>query len=102
MLLILSLLLHHNLTMSCIADIITAIEFHCSSQNLRKNSLYKFKKFFRLDKTDAVRHYYCTICNQELRSINDICPLCHQKNNIFYRVFFNKSVKRNVCEAFIL
>lgn len=84
MLLILSLLLHHNLTMSCIADIITVIEFHCPSRNLRRNSLYKFRKFFRLGETDAVRHYYCTICNRELRSMLDICPLCRQQQNNTY------------------
>ncbi|CAD6227420.1 GSCOCG00012013001-RA-CDS, partial [Cotesia congregata] len=49
MLLILTLLVNHNLTMTCIEDIIKVIHLHCPSQDLQKNSLYKFKKFFNLE-----------------------------------------------------
>ena len=36
MLLILTILIHHNVTMTCLSDIITVINFHCLSQNLKK------------------------------------------------------------------
>lgn len=76
MMLILSLLLHHNLIMSCIADIITVLEYHCLPRNLRKNSLYKFKNFFRSGNNNMMKHYYCTICNRELKSMQNIYPVC--------------------------
>ena len=63
MLLILAILLHHNVTMTCLSDIITVINFHCLSQDLKKNSLYKFRKFFGLGKNNYMKkHYYCAIC----------------------------------------
>ena len=56
MLLILTILLHHNVSMSCLADIITVINFHCLHQDLKKNSLYKFQKYFSLDGETSIKH----------------------------------------------
>lgn len=43
MLVILSLLLRHNLTMACIEDIIKAIELHCIPQGLKKIAYINLK-----------------------------------------------------------
>jgi len=56
MLIILTLLLNHNLTMSCIEDIIIALELHCLHEGLKRNSLYKFRKYFRLSETNIIKH----------------------------------------------
>lgn len=85
MLLILALLLHHNLTLTCIEDIIIVLELHCLRQSLHKNSLYKFKKYFGLNGiSDMIRHYYCSICNRDLRSANDICSTCKEAKKLFF------------------
>ncbi|RLU15666.1 hypothetical protein DMN91_011420 [Ooceraea biroi] len=84
MLIILTLLLNHNLAMSCIEDIIIAIELHCLHEGLKRNSLYKFRKYFRLNQTNIIKHYYCTFCIRELRTINDECPSCHKKKNSYF------------------
>ena len=44
MLLILTILFHYNMTIACLSDIIAVINFHCLSQGLKRNSLYKFQK----------------------------------------------------------
>ena len=84
MLLILTILLHHNISMSCLLDIITVINFHCLRQDLNKNSLYKFKKYFSLDGETMKKHYYCGTCIRELRSSNDICPTCPNKKICYF------------------
>lgn len=62
MLLILSLVLKHNLTSTSIADIITVINLHCPNEALRKNNLYKFKKYFSWPTDKFTKHYYCSVC----------------------------------------
>ncbi|CAL1685139.1 unnamed protein product [Lasius platythorax] len=84
MLIILTLLLHHNLTMSCIEDIIIALQLHCLREGFKKNSLYKFRKFFRLNQTEIIKHFYCKFCTRELRTINDECPSCPRKKNSYF------------------
>ncbi|XP_011859941.1 PREDICTED: uncharacterized protein LOC105557338 [Vollenhovia emeryi] len=84
MLIILSLLLHHNLTMTCIEDIIIALELHCLREGLKRNSLYKFRKYFRLNQTNIIKHYYCKFCTRELRTKNDQCPSCPTKKNSYF------------------
>lgn len=84
MLLILNLLLHHNVTMQCLADIITVINLHCALDGFKKNSLYKFKKFFALGKDRIQKHFYCSKCIRDLRSLDDICPSCPRKKNSYF------------------
>lgn len=50
--LILSLLVRHNVTQTCLSDIITIINLHCIQNN---NSLHKFQKFFSLSKKEKVK-----------------------------------------------
>ncbi|XP_074109351.1 uncharacterized protein LOC141534113 [Cotesia typhae] len=52
MTLILSLLTRHNVTQTCLGDIITVINLHCNhnDNNCFKNSLHKFRKFFHYQK----------------------------------------------------
>ena len=84
MLLILSLLLHHNVTMQCLADIITVINLHCALDGLKKNSLYKFQKFFAFGNTPIQKHFYCSTCLRDLRSLDDMCPSCPRKKNSYF------------------
>lgn len=84
MLLILRLLLHHNINMLCLSDIITVINLHCLPEQLKKNSLYKFRKFFSLKETNLQKHYYCSFCTRDLESAEDICPSCPRKNNSYF------------------
>jgi len=100
MLLILTLAIRHNLNMSCLADIINVINLHCPTHGLKKNSIFKFKKFFSLKKFNIKKHYYCATCNRELQDDN-ICPLCTKKF-LFYSNVCNRSFKRNVKSRWIL
>ena len=87
MLLILVLLLHHNLAMECIADIICVLQLHCLSENLVTNSLYKFRKFFNIRNNVLINYYYCSACFGDLRSLNDNCEVCvGQKKSYFIRL----------------
>ncbi|XP_044594847.1 uncharacterized protein LOC123272211 [Cotesia glomerata] len=79
MLLIATLLITHNITQSCLIDIISIINLHCLSDGLHKNSLFKFKKFFALgnyNNTNHKKHYYCSNCLKGLTSSNEACPEC--------------------------
>ncbi|KAH0561011.1 protein PFC0760c-like isoform X2 [Cotesia glomerata] len=98
MLVILSLiLLCHNLSMACVEDVIKAIELHCIPHGLKKNSLHKFKKYFQLDETEIIKHYYCKFCTRELVNKNEECPSCVQKKKLLLRPVTNyNSAKRNV------
>lgn len=85
MLLILTILLHHNVKMSCLSDIISVINFHCLTEDLKMNSLYKFRKYFSLDgKSYMKKNYYCATCIRELRSNDDICLSCPKKKNCYF------------------
>lgn len=84
MLLILTLLIHHNIDMSCLSDIIKIINLHCLPAQLKKNSLYKFRKYFSLKETNLQKHYYCLFCTRDLESAEDICPSCPRKNNSYF------------------
>ena len=84
MLLILALLLHHNLTMECISDIILVLQMHCLSQDSVKNNLYKFKKFFDIRDNEIIKHYYCSSCTRLLESVEDNCPDCVEQKKSFF------------------
>ncbi|KAK0158081.1 hypothetical protein PV327_011149, partial [Microctonus hyperodae] len=84
MLLILMILIHHNITATCLADIISIINLHCLHQGLKKNSLYKFNKYFSLGKTKFRKHFYCTTCTRELESAIDVCPSCPKSSNSYF------------------
>ncbi|XP_070522164.1 uncharacterized protein [Cardiocondyla obscurior] len=84
MLLILSLVLKHNLTGTSIADIITVINLHCPNQDLKKNSLYKFKKYFSWSTEKFTKHYYCSVCTTSLITKKSICKTCQTNTRISY------------------
>lgn len=84
MILILTLLLRHNINMSCLADIITVINLHCLPQQLHRNSLHKFRKYFSLKQTNLQKHYYCSFCSRDLASGEDICPSCPRKKKSYF------------------
>ena len=85
MLLLLAILLHHNVTMTCLSDNITFSNFDCLCQDLKKNSLYKFRKFFSLGKNSYIKkHHYCTTCLSALITSEEICPSCQKKKNGYF------------------
>ncbi|XP_015124328.1 uncharacterized protein LOC107046259 isoform X2 [Diachasma alloeum] len=84
MLLILTLLLRHNLNYLCLADIMTVINLHCLQQNLKKNSLTKFQKYFSLNENEMKKHHYCATCLRPLTSANDVCPSCPKKKIAYF------------------
>lgn len=84
MILILCILLYHNVTYSCLSDIISIINLHCLNDQLKKNSLFKFQKYFSLNKTEFEKHYYCNNCLRPLESADSICPSCPSKRNSYF------------------
>ncbi|XP_074100574.1 uncharacterized protein LOC141528425 [Cotesia typhae] len=83
MLVILAMCLKHHLSMTCIDDLIRVIELHCLSRGLIKNSLYKFQKYFNLDKENVKKHFYCPSCASQLNNENEICNMCLQTKSTF-------------------
>lgn len=85
MLLLLSLMLRHNLNMTCIADIIKVIELHCPIVHFKANSLYKFKKFCNMGATNGIQKYfYFPKCLRDLEHDNNICPSCPQEKSSYF------------------
>lgn len=84
MLLILAVQLNHNVTQSCIADIIELINLHCPRNDIQRNSLYKFNKFFNAGETGITKYFYCTICTRALETSLDICPTCTRKKPSYF------------------
>lgn len=85
MLMILSLMLRHNLNMTAIADIIDVIQLHCPQMDLKKNNLYKFKKFFKIDEDyDTKKHFYCPACKRKLENNHAICATCPEKKPSYF------------------
>lgn len=78
MLVVLSLSLKHNLTDTCISDILKAIQLHFLPKNAKKVSLYHIQKFFGIKKDTYVKHYYCTKCSKASENYVDICDGCKQ------------------------
>lgn len=86
MLMILTLFVKHNLTKTCLADIISLINLHSIADNLIQNSLYKFTEYFdiNLDETFQ-KHFYCSTCpSQELESKHDQCGTCREGTQASY------------------
>ena len=95
MLLILALLLHFNLSMSCVESYITVLQFHCLQENLVKNSLYKFKKYFGfLGASNIIKHFFCSACFRQLESADHNCVTClTAKNSYFIELSFIDQLK---------
>lgn len=92
MVLILCFFLMHNVTQTCLSDLILLINLHCLPLNLYKNSLFKFKRYFSLSKANTIlKHYYCTWCHKKLEGLNDNCTSCprRHKKNVSYFVEVN-------------
>ncbi|KAK0084229.1 hypothetical protein PV326_006360 [Microctonus aethiopoides] len=77
MILILAVQLKHNVTQSCIADIIELINLYYPRNDIQRNSLYKFNKFLGAGETGITKYFYCTIiCTRALETSLDICSTC--------------------------
>lgn len=88
LLLILSLALKHNLSDSCVADVISLITYHCLPQRLQKLSLYYYKKFFRFTRAKPIKKYYCSNCFGSLADGNAICRICRVTDGVSYFLQF--------------
>ncbi|XP_057333696.1 uncharacterized protein LOC130672919 [Microplitis mediator] len=84
MLVILAMSLKHHLSMTCIEDLIRVVELHCLRQELIKNSLHKFQKYFNFDKETVKKHFYCPSCANQLNNVNDLCLMCPQTKSSFF------------------
>ena len=75
--------------MSCLSHIITLINFHYLRQDLNKNILYKFKKYFSLDGESMNKHYFCGTCRRELGQVTIfVLPAQIKKSVILYNYHF--------------
>lgn len=86
MLMIMALFVKHNLTKTCLADIINLINLHCIAENLIEYSLYKFKTYFNISLDEVFRkHFYCSVCpSEKLESEQDRCETCREKTQVSY------------------
>lgn len=86
MLSILSLTYTHNLSKSCLDDVLQLISIHCPPSNLCKDNLSLFKKHFNKTKSLVVRHYYCTTCFESLKDRHERCSHCNQHRDAAFFV----------------
>lgn len=85
MLPILAIVLHNSLNMSCVEDIIFILELHCLSENLVKNSLYKWKKYFGFGADDKViKQFFCSACYRLLSTADDNCITCLRAKKSYF------------------
>ncbi|KAJ1530915.1 hypothetical protein ONE63_005754 [Megalurothrips usitatus] len=84
MLSILALTFTHNLSRSCLDDVLQLIAIHCPSFNLCKENTRLFKKHFAKSKSLVVRHYYCTSCFESLKHKNQMCGQCNKHRGITF------------------
>lgn len=69
-----NLKMKHNLTDTCMEDILRLIKFHCPTPNNCIRSVYLLKKFFQESKYPVIYHYYCDKCYTEVDSTDSVCP----------------------------
>ncbi|XP_026465557.1 uncharacterized protein LOC113368172, partial [Ctenocephalides felis] len=104
MFLILMIFLRHNVSLECIADIIAVINLHCMKSRLVKNSLYKFRKYFSLDHSEFIKHYYCHFCGRVQLESDSICMnfTLETGGNVHVYPYTNNIEKRTLqnCRSF--
>ncbi|XP_074103995.1 uncharacterized protein LOC141530660 [Cotesia typhae] len=83
-LMILSLLLKHNMTQSCISDVMEVVKFHCPSEGLQKNNLHIFNKY--VSKAELLKHYYCVNCLNNLMTEDEKCSCGHKEVAYFLQL----------------
>ena len=69
-----NLKMKHNLTDTCMEDVLKLIKFHCPTPNNCIRSVYLLKKFFQESKYPVIYHYYCDKCYTEVNSTDSVCP----------------------------
>lgn len=69
-----NLKMKHNLTDTCMEDILKLIKFHCPTPNNCVRSVYLLKKNFQESKYPVIYHYYCDKCYMEVCSTDSKCP----------------------------
>lgn len=89
MALILSLILNHQLTGSCVADLLYVLHLHCIAQGLRKLSLYRFRQYFSFSNAPVTKIYYCSNCMSLLDQNYNVCPECQESNRVSYFIKLN-------------
>ncbi|KAE8739184.1 hypothetical protein FOCC_FOCC015325, partial [Frankliniella occidentalis] len=73
---VLNLMLNHNLTGSCVADLLQLINFHCPAAGLHRLSYYKFRAFTSGGNAPMRKKHYCAVCFTSLRNKDEVCPTC--------------------------
>lgn len=84
MMLILVIFFRNDLNMTCIADIITLINFHCLQEGFQRITLTGFQKYFCFYDSEIQKHFFCSNCYRDLNSSNDACPSCPRKKNSYF------------------
>ena len=69
-----NLKIKHNLTDTCMEDVLKLIKFHCPTPNNCIRSVYLLKKNFQESKYPVIYHYYCDKCYMEVCSTDSECP----------------------------
>ena len=83
-LLTLSFVLKHRLTVQCFTDPLAVIEAHCPNPNYCKTSVRKLFDHFKNIKGNLVKHMFCTFCKgyiceqRQMESVTlpDSCRIC--------------------------
>ncbi|KAK3909500.1 Leucine--tRNA ligase [Frankliniella fusca] len=86
MLSILTLAFTHNLSRSCLDDVLQLVSIHCPSSNVCKDNIRLFRKHFNKSKSLVVKHYYCTTCFETLPGRDKICIRCNEHRGVAFFV----------------
>ncbi|CAG5100642.1 Protein of unknown function [Cotesia congregata] len=94
-LMILSLLLKHNMTQSCISDVMEVVKFHCPSEDLQKNNLHTLNKY--VSKAEPLKHYYCVNCLNNLMTEDEKCSCGHEEVAYFLQLSIFDQLQELFC-----
>ncbi|XP_044005551.1 uncharacterized protein LOC122850475 [Aphidius gifuensis] len=86
---ILTFIVRHKLSGSCLKDLLHLIQLHCIKPNSCITTLYNFKKFMsNIDKSFIKKHYYCANCYTGLAEKKQLCSRCeiNTKHNNFLEI----------------
>lgn len=81
---IIAFTMNHNLSVSCLGDLLTLVQLHCPRNHLVKLSVHKLKKYHNFGHDAVNKIYYCSVCQEGLASPQDICRLCARRQPVSY------------------
>ncbi|XP_074114172.1 uncharacterized protein LOC141537217 [Cotesia typhae] len=73
--------IRHNLTGCALEDLLSLISLHLPPNSKHKKTVHTFMKHFNGSKAQLIKHYYCSQCLANLKTIESNCSCVVQPQN---------------------